>query len=182
MSLLKVFMKNPTKLGMFFVAGLFAIGVHSEPLNFDIGYSKLHYKESGGPPKDDIDHVKFAVSRNDFEALLSFNVRSAKGTYRGFSYEVTVPYILGLYYKPEIHLGAGIDLFARVGITHASAEVKGTNSSLKVKSSGNDLGFGLGMSMLSTKNTKVTLDYTSYYNRSGVAINGFSLTNTFLFP
>ena len=181
MSLWKVFMKNLTKLGIFLVAGLFAVGVHSEPLNFDVGYSKLHYKESG-TPTDDIDHVKFAVSRNDFEALLSFNVRSAKGTYRSFSYEVTVPYILGLYYKPEIHLGAGIDLFARVGITHASAEVKGTNSSVKTASSGNDLGFGLGMSMLSTKTTKVTLDYTSYYNRSGVAINGFSLTNTFLFP
>jgi hypothetical protein len=174
-------MKNSTKLGVFLVAILFAVVVRAEPLNFDVGYSKLHFKESG-TATDDVDHVKFAVSRNNFEALASFNVRSAKGIYRGVSYEFTVPYILGLYYKPEIHLGAGINLFARVGITHASAEVKGTNSSLKVESSGNDLGFGLGMSMLSTKNTKVTLDYTSYYNRSGVAINGFSLTNTFLFP
>ena len=174
-------MKNSTKLGMFFVAGLFAVGVHSEPLNFDVGYSKLRYKESG-IGSNDVDHVKFAVSRNNFEALVSFNVRSAKGTYNSVSYELTVPYILGVYYKPEIHLGAGIDLFARVGITHASAEAKGTNSSVKVESSGSSLGYGLGMSMLSTKTTKVTLDYTSYYNRSGVAINGFSLTNTFLFP
>ena len=181
MSLWKVFMKNPTKMRMFLVAGLFAVGVHSEPLNFDVGYSKLHYKESG-TTTDDIDHVKFAVSRNDFEALLSFNVRSAKGTYKGVSYELTVPYILGVYYKPEIHLGAGIDLFARVGITHASVEVKGTNSSIKVAGSGNSLGYGLGMSMLSTKTTKVTLDYTSYYTRSGVSVNGFTLTNTFLFP
>ena len=176
-------MKNSTKLGMFLVATFCAVGARAEPLNFDVGYSKLHYKESGTViGSQDIDHVKFAVSRNDFEALLSFNVRSAKGTYQSVSYELTVPYILGVYYKPEIHLGAGIDLFARVGITHASNEFKGTNSSVKGTSSGNDLGFGLGMSMLSTKNTKVTLDYTSYYNRSGVAINGFSLTNTFLFP
>ena len=174
-------MKNSTKLGMFLVATFFAVSARAEPLNFDVGYSKLQYKESGSV-SNDIDHVKFAVSRNDFEALLSFNVRSAKGTYNSVSYELTVPYILGLYYKPEIHLGAGIDLFARVGITHSSNEFKGTNSSVKIASSGNSLGYGLGMSMLSTKTTKVTLDYTSYYNRSGVAINGFSLTNTFLFP
>ena len=174
-------MKNSTKLGMFLVATFCAVGTHAEPLNFDVGYSKLRYKESG-IGSNDVDHVKFAVSRNNFEALASFNVRSAKGTYNSVSYELTVPYILGVYYKPEINLGAGIDLFARVGITHASAEAKGTNSSVKVESSGSSLGYGLGMSMLSTKTTKVTLDYTSYYNRSGVAINGFSLTNTFLFP
>ena len=174
-------MKNSTKLGMFLVATFCAIGARAEPLNFDIGYSKLHFKESG-TATDDVDHVKFAVSRNNFEALASFNVRSAKGTYNSFAYELTVPYILGVYYKPEINLGAGIDLFAKVGITHASAEVKGTYSSVKVKSSGNSLGYGLGMSMLSTKTTKVTLDYTSYYNRKGIAINGFSLTNTILFP
>jgi len=174
-------MKNSTKLGVFLVATLFAVVVRAEPLNFDVGYSKLHYKESE-TPTDDIDHVKFAVSRNDFEALLSFNVRSAKGTYKSVSYELTVPYILGVYYKPEIHLGAGIDLFARVGITHASVEVKDTNSAIKVAGSGNSLGYGLGISMLSTKTTKVTLDYTSYYNKSGVTVNGFTLTNTFLFP
>ena len=175
-------MKNPTKLGMFLVAGLFAIGVHSEPLNFDVGYSKLHYKEDDGVSFNP-EHVKFALSRNNFEAIASVNVRSSKEQIKGSTVELSVPYILGVFYKPEISLGYGINLFARVGLTHSSREIKGPNViGGKQTDTANGLGYGLGMSMLSTSTSKVTFDYTSYYNREGIAMNGLSLTHTFLLP
>jgi hypothetical protein len=182
MSLWKVFMKNPTKLGMFLVAGLFAVGVHSEPLNFDVGYSKLHYTEDGGISFN-TENVKFALSRNNFEAMASVNVRSSKEQVNGSYLESSIPYILGVFYKPEINLGSGIDLFARVGLTHLSRQFKGPNvTGGKYSDTTNGLGYGLGMSMLSTYKSKVTLDYTSYYNRGGIAVNGLSLTHTFLLP
>ena len=88
-----------------------------------------------------------------------------------------------MFYKPEISLGSGINLFARVGLTHSSREIKGSNViGGKQTDTANGLGYGLGMSMLSTSTSKVTFDYTSYYNREGIAVNGLSLTHTFLLP
>jgi len=170
-------MKNPTKLGIFLVAGLFAVGVHSEPLNFDIGYSKLNYKEAKIPTAD-VDHVKIAFSRNNFETLASINVKSSKGTSSGVAYEVKAPYILGLYYKPEISLGSGVDVFARVGIANTNVKAKNLNNGFEAKGSSSGLSYGIGMSMLSTSTSKITFDYTSYSSQ----VNGFSLTHTFLLP
>ena len=69
-------MKNSTKLGVFLVATLFAVVVRAEPLNFDVGYSRLTFKENGAPNFNP-EHVKFALSRNNFEAIASVNVRSS---------------------------------------------------------------------------------------------------------
>jgi hypothetical protein len=156
--------------------------VHSEPLNFDIGYSKLHYKEDGGDSFSP-EHLKFALSRDNFEVIASVNVKSEKKQINGSTVELSLPYVLGVFYKPEINLGSGINLFARVGLTHSSREIKGSNViGGKYSDTANGLGYGLGMSMLSTYKSKVTLDYTSYYNRGGIAMNGLSLTHTFLLP
>ena len=165
------------KLGMSFVAGLFAIGVHSEPLNFDIGYSKLHYKETNYP-RLDVDHVKIAVSRNNFEALASVNVKSSEGTLSGVAYKLKVPYVLGLYYKPEISLGSGVDVFARVGLANWNGKIKIPQYAYETNENLSGFSYGFGMSMLSTRTSKITFDYTSYHSQ----VNGFSLTHTFLLP
>ena len=165
------------KLGMSFVAGLFAIGVHSEPLNFDIGYSKLHYKETNYPTLD-VDHVKIAVSRNNFEALASVNVKSSKGTLSGVAYKLKVPYVLGLYYKPEISLGSGVDVFAKFGVANTNVNAKNLGTGVEANGSSSGLSYGFGMSMLSTRTSKITFDYTSYSSQ----VKGFSLTHTFLYP
>jgi hypothetical protein len=165
------------KLGMSFVAGLFAIGVHSEPLNFDIGYSKLHYKETNYP-RLDVDHVKIAVSRNNFEALASVNVKSSEGTLSGVAYKLKVPYVLGLYYKPEISLGSGVDVFAKFGVANTNVKAKNLNTGVEANGSSSGLSYGLGMSLLSTRTSKITFDYTSYSSQ----VKGFSLTHTFLYP
>ena len=175
-------MKNPIKMGMILVATFFATGLRAEPLNFDVGYSKLNYKEDGGTSFD-TGNVKFALSRNNFEAMASVKVRSSKAQINGSYVESSIPYILGVFYKPEISLGSGIGLFGRVGLTHQSREFKGPNvTGGKYSDTANGLGYGLGMSMLSTYKSKVTLDYTSYYNRGGIAVNGLSLTHTFFLP
>ena len=173
----KFFMKNPTKMGMFLVAGLFAVGVRAEPLNFDIGYSKLNYKEA--KYTNDVDHVKIAFSRNNFEALASVNVKSSKGTLSiGVPYELELPYIFGLYYKPEISLGSGVNVFARVGVANWNGKVKVPKYAIETNSSSSGSSYGFGMSMLSTSTSKITFDYTSYHSQ----VNGFSLTHTFLLP
>ena len=175
-------MKNFTKLGMFLVVTFCAVGARAEPLNFDIGYSKVTYKEDGAPNFNP-EHLKFALSRNNFEAIASINVRSSSETYKGSVYEVTLPYVLGVYYKPEASLGAGINVFARAGLTHVALEIKGSNvSGGKYTASGNGFSYGFGMSMLSTSTSKVSLDYTSYYNREGNDVKSLSLTHSFIFP
>jgi len=174
-------MKNPTKMGVFLFAGLFAVGVRAEPLNFDIGYSKLHYKETKYPT-DDVKHVKIAVSGNNFEALASFNVKSSKGTLSGSAYELKLPYIWGLYYKPEISLGSGVNVFARVGGANTKVQIQSLDGKIKSTADLNGLSYGFGMSMLSTSTSKITFDYTSYHSGGGVNVNGFSLAHTFLLP
>jgi len=182
MSFWNVFMKNSTKLGMFLVAIFCAVGARAEPINFDVGYSKLHFRQSSGTGFNP-DHVKFALSRNNYEAIASVNVKSDDLTLNGVVDEAQIPYVLGLFYKPEIQLRAGINLFARLGLTHASAEIKGSNlTGGKWTSSGNGIGYGFGMSMLSTSTSKITVDYTTYYNRQGTAIKSVSLTHSFLIP
>ena len=175
-------MKNSTKLGVFLVATLFAVVVRAEPLNFDVGYSRLTFKENGAPNFNP-EHVKFALSRNNFEAIASVNVRSSSETYKGAVYELSIPYVLGVYYKPEASLGAGINVFARAGLTHVALEANGSNiSGGKYTSSGNGFSYGFGISMLSTSKSKVSMDYTSYYNREGSDVKSISLTHSFIFP
>jgi len=179
---MKVFMKSSIKLGIFLFAGLFVAGAGAEPLNFDVGYSKLTFKEDDFP-KFTPQHLKFALSRNNFEAIASVNVRSSKETYGGTVTEVTFPYILGLYYKPEISFKAGINAFARAGLTHISYQQRGSNiPSGKHTASGNGFSYGFGMSTLSTSTSKVSLDFTSYYNREGTDVKSISLTHSFIFP
>ena len=68
-------MKNSTKMGIFLVAAFCTVGAYADPINFDIGYSKLHFRQSSGIGFNP-DHVKFALSRNNYEAIASVNVNT----------------------------------------------------------------------------------------------------------
>ena len=155
--------------------------VHAErPYNLDIGYSKIYYKETGGSFKPD--HIRFSVSQDNFEAIASVSVDSTTQYHNGQYIKVNVPYILGIFYKPEFVVGYGVNVYGKLGLTRFSNESKTVAAPYQSTSStGNGLGYGIGVNFLSTQWTKLNLEYTNYYDRKGTSAQGLSITNSFQF-
>jgi hypothetical protein len=143
----------------------------------DVGYTRMNYKETFGP-NFPIDHLKFSISDNNIEALVSFGVDSSTKQYGELTYTISTPVIYGIFYKPEFNVGYGINLFAKVGLTRVNRKVTNPSSTNDTYTG---LGYGVGANFLSTKWSKLNFEYTDYLNRNGIRAGGFSITNSLTF-
>jgi|688.fasta_scaffold508116_2 hypothetical protein len=156
--------------------------VHAErPYNLDIGYSKIYYKQNNGLTFEP-DHIRFSVSQDNFEAIASVSVDSKTKNFNGQDQKFNVPYILGFFYKPEFVVGYGINIYGKLGLTRSSNESKTVSAPYQtITSTANGLAYGVGVNFLSTQWTKLNLEYTSFYNRNGISVQGLSISNSIQF-
>lgn len=144
---------------------------------FDIGYTRLNYRETN-LPNFPIDHLKISITKNNFEALVSLGINSSTKNVGGLTYTISAPVTYGIFYKPEINIGYGVNLFGKLGLTRVNRK---STSPSNLNYTDNGFGYGLGANFLSTKWSKLSIEYTDYHNRNGIRLGGFSVTNSIKF-
>lgn len=92
---------------------------------------------------------------------------------------VELNYFYGAYVRGTIPIADAFYPYAVVGFTRAELEGKAFGQS--VKSSGDDISFGVGADIRLTSNTDLNLEYMNYYDKDDVSIDGFSLGFTYRF-
>lgn len=123
-------------------------------------------------------HPNFAV-----EGLLASGPGDADVEYNGVDVPGTslnLDNVVGRYLKPKFKPSNELELFARLGLARVkgTVEVRGFGSE---SDSDNDFSRGLGASYAITPKHHGTVDYTSYLNRDGVKVSGFSFGVGFRF-
>ena len=103
-------------------------------------------------------------------------------TYDGVkaNYEGKLKSMYGIYVKPRMKITESAEIFGRLGFAGTSRDVLVVNSTnpadrARVSDSGSDVSYGVGSSIKLTESLSVTLDYMSYYGKSSIKINGYTV-------
>ena len=71
------------------------------------------------------------------------------------------------------------EVYARLG--YFRGEISASGAGLRVSSTGSDFSYGLGAAFNVSKDTAITLDYTVFYDKSSITVNGFGVGLRFNF-
>jgi len=154
---------------------------YSQSMNlFELGYSKIFYKENDSPTFKP-DHIRASLRRDRFEGILSLNVKNNEQTYLGVKESLAVPYVLGFYYRDSILLSDKLELYGRGGVARIKTEVTIPSTGAQLSTTGGGVSYGAGMSYLNTPYTKVNFDLTNYYNRQDISVRALTIGTSISF-
>ncbi|SEK95803.1 Opacity protein [Roseateles sp. YR242] len=89
------------------------------------------------------------------------------------AYKAKVENAYGVYIKPKYALNDQFEVFGRVGF--ANSKVKLSTTGLSGSDSDSDVSWGLGATYKFNKQWYGAADYTSYFNKDGLKVDGFAL-------
>jgi hypothetical protein len=144
----------------------------------EVGYVALRYSEPGA--KASPSAGRLIVGSNVMDNL-GVEVMGAMGLGSGTADGVSVKLDsgFGAFLRPQLNLGDALQVFGRVGYFRSS--ITGKSGPVEVKTSGGDIAYGVGLSYGVTDRVAITGDYMWYYDKSSVAIKGFSIGAKFGF-
>ena len=147
---------------------LAAIGAQAQqnaptPWYGEVGYAALNVRAGGGKLNP---HALRGIVGYGFhpniaaEAMLAAGVRDDSG--------LKVKSAAGVFLKPRVQID-DLELFARVGWVQSRVSAFGFSGD------DDDLAWGAGLNYSINPRTYVTLDYTQYFSKSGVRVDGATL-------
>jgi len=144
----------------------------------EVDYVALRYSEPGAKASPSAGRLIVGTEVMD---NLGVEVMGAIGLASGTSGGVSVKMDsgIGAFLRPQLKLGEALQVFGRIGYFRAS--LTGKSGPAEVKTSGGDIAYGLGVSYGVTDSVAITGDYMWYYDKSSVAIKGFSVGAKFSF-
>ncbi len=155
-----------------------ALGIYGE-----IGLTSLNYSEPGYAlsPSGAIRVIVGAdlAPNLALEGMAAFGTSEGSLAISGVLVKGKVDTMYGVYLKPKTKISDAIEVFGRVGF--ASAKATFTAPGFAYTTSGNDFSYGVGANFNVAKNASVGLDYMSYYNKTGVSVNGMTINIGFKF-
>ena len=154
----------------------------------EVGYAATHVKETDG---SDIYKAKPGVVTGivgyqfhpnlSVEGFLGLGAKSSElelnGAPTGFN--VKTKNTLGVFLRPSVKVSDEVELFARLGYLHSKISVSDASGS--VSTTGNSVAYGLGGNVYLSKNAYLQLNWTNYYKKDGVKIDGIGLAYGFKF-
>lgn len=96
------------------------------------------------------------------------------------NYDLKLKNIYGVYMKPKYMATQDLELFGRLGFAGVGRDMTLVNASnpadrFSGSESGSDLSYGFGMKYNLTPEVSLVADYMSFYNKSNVKINGYTV-------
>jgi len=118
-----------------------------------------------------------------YEAVIGVGLSDGKFKYYGVDGTVAINSLYGFYAKASNKVSDDVELFARAGLISMKrdATARYGNRSAAESSSGSGFSYGAGIKYNLTKDNALVVDYMSYYNKSEVKIDGFSVGFNFKF-
>lgn len=82
----------------------------------------------------------------------------------------------GVYLKPKTKLSNDVELFAKLGYATSKVELSASfnQNSASASESKSRMSYGIGIKKEFTKDIFGVIDYTSYYKKDGISVNGFT--------
>jgi opacity protein-like surface antigen len=156
----------------------------NSPVYAEVGYSALKYQEDGlntdVKPGALRGIVGYELNPNlALEGMVAFGVKDDTVNVSGFNVKGELKNAYGVYIKPKITVAEGLEIFGRLGWSHA--KVKASVGSFSMSDSGSDVSYGVGLSYAFMPKAYVSADYMNYYNKEGVKIDGFTVGVGFKF-
>ncbi|PZO13066.1 MAG: hypothetical protein DCF26_17690 [Burkholderiales bacterium] len=154
----------------------------------EVGYAATSFKEN-----DVVDRYKakpaivtgivgykfephFAV-----EAFLGLGAKSGElklnGAPTGFN--VKINNTMGVFVRPSLKVSDDVELFARLGYVHSKVTLSGLGVS--ESDTDNSVAYGLGGNVYLSKSSYLQLNWTNYYKKDGVKIDGIGVAYGFKF-
>jgi opacity protein-like surface antigen len=166
---------------------LTTLTANANELSADVALTSLSYKEDGfssAKPKMLRSIIQYKQSDSlSYETLVGIGTSEGSIGVYGATASIKVKYAIGGYARFNVPLGDSTTAFARAGLTHMKldATASGFGGSLSFSDSGTGATFGLGLEQKISDALKLTVDYTSYYNKDGVKVGGASIGAGFKF-
>lgn len=144
------------------------------------------YEESGMPDLD-LNYLQLQVG-NRFNEHLAVEVRAGHGigsdktSVQGVSVELEADLLISAFVKGILPVGP-VDLYALAGFTYAQLEASASlqGFTFSDEESGSDASYGIGMSISPSESTDIFVEYTSFYDKDSIEIDGFTLGVNFQF-
>ncbi len=166
------------------IAGLSSVAAAqtNDKFYFEAGYGVIKYTEPSAwaEPGVGILRIGMNIDKNFAAEFMAgttvndarFNVGNTPVTFR---YDG----IYGAYLKGKVEVSPFVEVFGRLGVTHA--EVSASVPGYAVSASGSDASYGAGVQFNFSKTAYAQIDYMSYYNKSGISVKGPSASVGFRF-
>ncbi len=162
----------------FIAAALLSTGLaqaQNSPFYVDAGYSALQLRTSNPDTKKGLGALRgiagWEVHPNiALELMAATGVSDAK--YDGGG-KIKLTHALGVFAKPKFAVTDQIEVFGRAGWVRTT--LKGSDGTSSTTDHGQDIAWGLGASYKIMPGWSASLDYTRYYNKESVRIEGIGL-------
>jgi hypothetical protein len=143
-----------------------------------LGYNFITYEEPGASV--DLGALGFTLGSRvmnnvAIEAIVGVGVSDDTVT----NVKVEINDFIGVYVRPFLAISENAEVYARLGFFRG--EISASGAGLRVSSTGSDFSYGLGAAFNVSKDTAITLDYTVFYDKSSITVNGFGVGLRFNF-
>ena len=155
-----------------------SMAVNAQGLYGELGYTslKLEGKVSGvgvtSKPSNLRGIVGYELNDNlAVESMLSLGLRDSSVKVGGFNSggSAEVDNMIGVFVKPKVHVGEGLEVFGRLGATRAKLSIGSENAS------DTSIAYGLGASYHINSQLSVNADYMTYHDKDDITLKGFTV-------
>lgn len=155
-----------------------AITAQAQGLYGEVGYTPLKLEGSvdgiGVTSKPSNVRGIIGYELNDnlaVESMLSLGVRDSAVKVGGFNLggKAEVDNMIGVFVKPKVHVGEGLEVFGRLGATRAKLSIGSENAS------DTSIAYGLGASYHINSQLSLNADYMTYHDKDDITLKGFTV-------
>lgn len=150
----------------------------------EISHMGLKYSEPGISAKPTAIKGIMGWKQSDglaYEALVALGGSDGNFRYGVVNGAVGVNSMIGFFTKASTKLAEGTELFARVGIVSTKIDQSASAGSYRLSqnTTGGDLAYGVGLKYSFSKDYALVVDYTNYYNKGDIKIQGLGVGVSF---
>jgi len=139
------------------------------------------YEESGVPSLD-LNFLQAQIG-NRFSEYWAIEGRVGMGigddvaSVGGVNVKLEGEYIVSVFAKGILPINPNFDLYALAGMTYTSLDASANfmGNSFSTSESGSDVSFGLGASFQASESTKLFVEYSNFYDKNDISIDGLTL-------
>lgn len=155
-----------------------SLGASAQGLYGELGYTPLKLEGSVGglgvtsKPSSARGIIGYELNDNlAVESMLSLGVRDSAVKVGGFNLggKAEVDNMIGVFVKPKVHVGEGLEVFGRLGATRAKLSIGSENAS------DTSIAYGLGASYHINSQLSLNADYMTYHDKDDITLKGFTV-------
>lgn len=155
-----------------------SVAAHAQGLYGELGYTplKLEGRVNGfdvsSKPANARGIIGYELNDNlAVESMFSLGLRDSSVKVGGFNSgsKAEVDNMVGVFVKPKVHVGEGLEVFGRLGATRAKLSIGSQDAS------DTSIAYGLGASYHFNSRLSLNADYMTYHDKDDTTLKGVTV-------